>query len=84
MQELEELREQLAEAQTEHHQMEEEKQVLLASLTQQTNSLSEARQHNSTLKQLLIQHSENSQTMSNCVNSQKLLELLKVRFPNYV
>ncbi|KAF2356663.1 Calponin domain [Trinorchestia longiramus] len=77
LQELDDLREQLAESQAELENMQEEKQVLLASLTQQTNFLSESREQNQTLKQLLIQQSENSQAISSCVNSQKLLELLK-------
>ncbi|XP_047739662.1 cytospin-A isoform X3 [Hyalella azteca] len=77
LQELDDLREQLAESQAELENMQEEKQVLLASLTQQTNFLTESRGQNQTLKQLLIQQSENSQTISSCVNSQKLLELLK-------
>ncbi|XP_063606663.1 cytospin-A-like isoform X3 [Penaeus indicus] len=77
LQELDDLREQLSECQIEVQQLQEEKQVILESLTQQTEKLNESRSHNDTLKQMLIQHSENSQDLSQCEKTQRLMELLK-------
>ncbi|CAL4069287.1 unnamed protein product, partial [Meganyctiphanes norvegica] len=77
LQELEDLREQLQECQHEINQLTEEKQVILESLTQQTEKLTESRSQNDTLKQMLIQHSENSQDLSQCEKTQRLMELLK-------
>lgn len=77
LQELEDLREQLQESQHDINQLTEEKQVILESLTQQTEKLTESRSQNDTLKQMLIQHSENSQDLSQCEKTQRLMELLK-------
>ncbi|XP_069948145.1 cytospin-A isoform X4 [Cherax quadricarinatus] len=77
LQELDDLREQLSECQLEVQQLQEEKQVILESLTQQTEKLNEARSHNDTLKHMLIQQSENSQDLSQCEKTQRLMELLK-------
>lgn len=55
-------------------------QVILESLTQQTEKLNESRSHNDTLKCMLIQQSENSQDLSQCEKTQRLMELLKVCF----
>lgn len=54
-------------------------QVILESLTQQTEKLAEARSQNDTLKHMVIQQSENSQDLSQCEKTQRLMELLKVR-----
>ncbi|XP_069171476.1 cytospin-A isoform X15 [Procambarus clarkii] len=77
LQELDDLREQLSESHLEVQQLQEEKQVILESLTQQTEKLNEARSHNDTLKHMLIQQSENSQDLSQCEKTQRLMELLK-------
>ncbi|XP_042207445.1 cytospin-A-like isoform X2 [Homarus americanus] len=77
LQELDDLREQLSECHLEVQQLQEEKQVLLESLTQQTEKLNESRSHNDTLKHMLIQQSENSQDLSQCEKTQRLMELLK-------
>ncbi|XP_064105920.1 cytospin-A-like isoform X4 [Macrobrachium nipponense] len=77
LQELDDLREQLSEFQLEVQTLQEEKQVILESLTQQTEKLNEARSHNDTLKQMLIQQSENSQDLSQCEKTQRLMDLLK-------
>ena len=57
--------------------MQEEKQVLLESLTQQTERLGSTRAQNLSLKSLVIEHSENDPTFSQCEKRQQLLELLK-------
>ncbi|KAK3868393.1 hypothetical protein Pcinc_026200 [Petrolisthes cinctipes] len=77
LQELDDLREQLSECHLENQQLQEEKQVILESLTQQTEKLNESRSHNDTLKSMLIQQSENSQDLSQCEKTQRLMELLK-------
>ncbi|KAK7083131.1 Calponin y domain, partial [Halocaridina rubra] len=77
LQELDDLREQLSECHLEVQQLQEEKQVILESLTQQTEKLNEARSHNDSLKQMLIHQSENSQDLSQCEKTQRLMELLK-------
>ncbi|XP_068232743.1 cytospin-A-like isoform X2 [Palaemon carinicauda] len=77
LQELDDLREQLSEFQLEVQSLQEEKQVILESLTQQTEKLNEARSHNDSLKQMLIQQSENSQDLSQCEKTQRLMDLLK-------
>lgn len=77
LQELDDLREQLSECNIEVQQLQEEKQVILESLTQQTEKLTESRSHNDTLKHMLIQQSENSQDLSQCEKTQRLMELLK-------
>ncbi|KAG0713981.1 Cytospin-A [Chionoecetes opilio] len=77
LQELEDLREQLTECSLEVQQMQEEKQVILESLTQQTEKLAESRSQNDTLKHMVIQQSENSQDLSQCEKTQRLMELLK-------
>lgn len=58
-------------------------QVILESLTQQTEKLAEARSQNDTLKHMVIQQSENSQDLSQCEKTQRLMELLKVRPNSY-
>ncbi|XP_071547035.1 cytospin-A-like isoform X2 [Panulirus ornatus] len=77
LQELDDLQEQLSECHLEVQQLQEEKQVILESLTQQTEKLNEARSQNDTLKHMLIQQSENSQDLSQCEKTQRLMELLK-------
>ncbi|XP_050712560.1 cytospin-A-like isoform X4 [Eriocheir sinensis] len=77
LQELDDLREQLAECTLEVQQLQEEKQVILESLTQQTEKLAESRSQNDTLKHMVIQQSENSQDLSQCEKTQRLMELLK-------
>lgn len=77
LQELDDLREQLSECHLEVQQLQEEKHVILESLTQQTEKLNESRSHNDTLKQMLIHQSENSQDLSQCEKTQRLMELLK-------
>lgn len=58
-------------------------QVILESLTQQTEKLAEARSQNDTLKHMVIQQSENSQDLSQCEKTQRLMELLKVWLNDY-
>lgn len=77
LQELDDFREQLSECHLEVQQLQEEKQVILESLTQQTEKLNEARSHNDSLKQMLIHQSENSQDLSQCEKTQRLMDLLK-------
>lgn len=77
LQELDDFREQLQESGHDINQLTEEKAVILESLTQQTEKLAESRSQNDTLKQMLIQHSENSQDLSQCEKTQRLMELLK-------